>query len=154
LLGQYEREGRDRGARNMLLVTLAQEPQMHLGQLTEAFEVSEEYLRILRRKAEAGGLGAGLSGIALTARPAPAQDGVRTAADREATRSPGPHGGGPASGGRPNRSGCPDRGGANRSYAPRTILRARSAGRWCPGRPSWTIRPGWPTRSTRWPTLR
>jgi hypothetical protein len=59
----------------------------------------------------------GLSGIALTARPAPAQDGVRTAADREATRSPGPHGGGPASGGRPNRSGCPDRGGANRSYA-------------------------------------
>jgi quaternary ammonium compound-resistance protein SugE len=79
LLGQYEREGRDRGARNMLLVTLAQQPQMHLGQLAQAFEVSEEYLRILRRKTEAGGLGAGLSGIALTARPAPAQDGVRTA---------------------------------------------------------------------------
>jgi hypothetical protein len=69
LLGQYEREGHDRGARNMLLVTLAQEPRMHLGQLAEAFEVSEEYLRILRRKAEAGGLGAGLSGIALTAAP-------------------------------------------------------------------------------------
>jgi hypothetical protein len=89
LLGQYEREVRDRGARNMLLVTLAQEPQMHLGQLAEAFEVSEGYLRILRRKAEADGLGAGLSGIALTARLAPAQDGVRTAADREAARSPG-----------------------------------------------------------------
>ena len=53
LLGQYEREGRDRGSRNMLMVTLAQDPQMHLGHLAAAFEVSEEYLRILHRKAEA-----------------------------------------------------------------------------------------------------
>src|SRR5690606_5199429 len=34
------------------------EPRMHLGRLAAAFGVSEEYLRILRRKAEAGGLGA------------------------------------------------------------------------------------------------
>src|SRR5690606_15951360 len=58
LIGQFERDGRDRGARNVLLVTLAQEPRMHLGRLAAAFGVSEEYLRILRRKAEAGGLGA------------------------------------------------------------------------------------------------
>lgn len=31
---------------------------MHLGRLARAFGVSEEYLRILRRKAEADGLGA------------------------------------------------------------------------------------------------
>ncbi len=56
LIGQYEREGRDRGARNVLLVTLARDAKMHLGHMAAAFGVSEEYLRILRRKAESGGL--------------------------------------------------------------------------------------------------
>lgn len=58
LIGQFERDGRDRGPRNVLLVTLAQEPKMHLGRLAKAFGVGEEYLRLLRRKAEKGGLGA------------------------------------------------------------------------------------------------
>ncbi len=58
LIGQFERDGRDRGARNVLLVTLAQDPKMHLGHLAAAFGVGEEYLRILRRKVEAGGLSA------------------------------------------------------------------------------------------------
>jgi hypothetical protein len=58
LIGQFERDGRDRSVRNVLLVTLAQEPKMHLGHLAKAFGVSEEYLRLLRRKAESCGLGA------------------------------------------------------------------------------------------------
>ena len=58
LVGQFERDGRDRGQRNVLLVQLAQDPTMHLGRLAKAFGVSEEYLRLLRRKSEVGGLSA------------------------------------------------------------------------------------------------
>src|SRR4029453_16418044 len=51
-------------------------------------------------------------------RPAGPRAGTTDIGDYETpARAPGPHGGGPASGGRPNRSGCSDRGGANRSYA-------------------------------------
>jgi L-lysine 2,3-aminomutase len=39
-------------------------------------------------------------------------------------------------------------------YASLMDRSAPSGGRWCRARPSWTIRPAWPTRSTRWPTRR
>lgn len=58
LIGQFERDGRDRGPRNVLLVQLAQDPAMHLGRLAKAFGIGEEYLRLLRRKSEAEGLAA------------------------------------------------------------------------------------------------
>src|SRR5882672_10682132 len=58
LIGQFNVGDRDRGVRNVLLVTLAGDPTMHLGHLAEAFGLTDEYLRLLRRKAEAGGLGA------------------------------------------------------------------------------------------------
>lgn len=35
-------ERRERGPRNLILVTLAEEPDMHLGQLADAFDVSTE----------------------------------------------------------------------------------------------------------------
>jgi hypothetical protein len=40
------------------MVTLAREPSMHLGHLAEAFDVSSEYLRLLRRTAENEGMAA------------------------------------------------------------------------------------------------
>ncbi|MGH7327048.1 MAG: putative transposase, partial [Polyangiaceae bacterium] len=58
LIAQYDSDDRDRGPRNVLLVTLAKVPSMHLGHLAAAFELSEEYLRELRRLEEAGGLAA------------------------------------------------------------------------------------------------
>jgi hypothetical protein len=58
LVGTYSAADRERGPRNLLLVTLAGDPSMHLGHLAAAFEVSDEHLRQLRRKAEAEGLGA------------------------------------------------------------------------------------------------
>ncbi len=58
LIGQFHVGDRERGVRNVLLVTLAGDPTMHLGRLAEAFGLTDEYLRLLRRKAEAGGLGA------------------------------------------------------------------------------------------------
>jgi transposase-like protein len=62
LIGQFERDGRDRGPRNVLLVQLAQDPAMHLGRLARAFGIGEEYLRLLRRKSETEGLGAVMLG--------------------------------------------------------------------------------------------
>jgi hypothetical protein len=56
LIGEYDPRDRDRGPRNVLLVTLAKEPTMHLGHLAAAFEISEEYLRLLRRQEENEGL--------------------------------------------------------------------------------------------------
>jgi hypothetical protein len=58
LVGRFSRHDRERGARNVLMVTLAEEPSMHFGHLAAAFGVGGEYLRVLRRKAEAGGLSA------------------------------------------------------------------------------------------------
>jgi hypothetical protein len=58
LIGEYDPSDRDRGPRNVLLVTLAKDPKMHLGHLAAAFGISEEYLRLLRRQEEKEGLAA------------------------------------------------------------------------------------------------
>lgn len=58
LIAQFDSEDRDRGARNVILVTLAKVQTMHLGHLAKAFDLSEEYLRELRRLEEGQGLGA------------------------------------------------------------------------------------------------
>jgi len=64
LIGTFDVEDRDRGPRNILAVTLAKAPGMHLGQLASAFGMSDEYLRILRRKEEDRGIGAVITGRA------------------------------------------------------------------------------------------
>jgi len=56
LLGEYDDGDRERGQRNVLMVTVANSGA-HLGRLAEAFRISDDYLRRLRRKNEAGGLG-------------------------------------------------------------------------------------------------
>lgn len=58
LMGWFNPKDRDRGPRNVLLVTLAKEPTMHYGHLARAFGVGEEYLRRLRRLEERRGLAA------------------------------------------------------------------------------------------------
>lgn len=58
LLGWFDPSDRDRGRRNVLLVTLAKEPSMHMGHLASAFGIGEEYLRRLRRLEATEGLGA------------------------------------------------------------------------------------------------
>ncbi len=58
LIGRFDEADDDRGSRNVLAVTLAKSDQFHLGRLAVAFGVGEEYLRRLRRKEEASGLGA------------------------------------------------------------------------------------------------
>ncbi len=58
LIGYFDEAADDRGPRNVLAVTLATTGQFHLGKLAAAFGVGAEYLRRLRRKAEAAGLGA------------------------------------------------------------------------------------------------
>ena len=58
LIGELDPDGRDRGARNVVLVTLAKEPTMHFGRLARAFGIGEEYLRRLRRLEETEGLSA------------------------------------------------------------------------------------------------
>ena len=58
LIAQFEPDDRDRGPRNVIIVTLAKVPTMHLGHLAKGFGLSEEYLRELRRLEEAQGLGA------------------------------------------------------------------------------------------------
>jgi hypothetical protein len=58
LLGWFDPNDRDRGRRNVLLVTLAKEPTVHMGHLARAFGIGEEYLRRLRRLEETQGLGA------------------------------------------------------------------------------------------------
>ncbi|MDQ3364259.1 MAG: hypothetical protein M3680_02360 [Myxococcota bacterium] len=57
LLGEYDDDDRERGQRNVLMVTIANSG-VHLGRLATAFGIQEEQLRRLRRKAEAGGLAA------------------------------------------------------------------------------------------------
>jgi hypothetical protein len=64
LVGHFDPDDRDRGARNVYAVTLAKEPTVHLGRLATAFGIGEEYLRRLRRLEEAQGLGAVLKSAA------------------------------------------------------------------------------------------
>src|SRR4051812_9016602 len=58
LIGTFDEAADDRGPRNMYVVSLAKSGQLHLGHLATAFGITDEYLRILRRKEEAKGLGA------------------------------------------------------------------------------------------------
>ncbi|MCC6781830.1 MAG: hypothetical protein IT457_03220 [Planctomycetes bacterium] len=64
LIGAYFVDDRDRGPRNVLAVTLGRAPGIHLGHLARAFGISDEYLRLLRRKEEAEGIGAVITGRA------------------------------------------------------------------------------------------
>src|SRR5690606_27757591 len=54
LIGSFEED--DQLERNAILVQLAEDPKCHLGRLTEAFDLSAERLRQLRREYEKGGL--------------------------------------------------------------------------------------------------
>lgn len=54
LVGSYEVD--DKATRNAILVKLGEDPKVHLGRLAEAFELSQEQLRTLRRKYESDGL--------------------------------------------------------------------------------------------------
>jgi hypothetical protein len=56
LIGRYDAE--TIGARNALVVGLAEDPDVHLGQLADAFDISAECLRLLRRQREGHGLAA------------------------------------------------------------------------------------------------
>src|SRR5437773_1650571 len=76
LIGCYEPQ--QTAMRNILLVCLAEDPGMHLGQLAAAFRVSDETLRQVRRLYSAGGL------EALLARPM--QGGQRKVDERIRTR--------------------------------------------------------------------
>src|SRR3954471_1681138 len=58
LIGTFDENADDRGPRNVLVVTLSKSGQLHLGRLASAFGITDEYLRILRRKEQAKGLGA------------------------------------------------------------------------------------------------
>jgi hypothetical protein len=58
LIGAFDLEDEDRGPRNVLAVTLAKSDQFNLGRLASAFGITDEYLRRLRRREEAGGLAA------------------------------------------------------------------------------------------------
>jgi hypothetical protein len=61
LLGEYDPRDPDLGPRNVMLVMLARQPKIHLGQLAAAFKLSNEQLRRLRQAAEADGYGAVLT---------------------------------------------------------------------------------------------
>ena len=56
LIASYEPS--DRGARNVAVVGLAQDPHVHLGKLADAFDIVPETLRLLRLQAETEGLDA------------------------------------------------------------------------------------------------
>lgn len=58
LLGEFGKQDKDRGPRNILVVTLAKSEMLHLGRLSVAFGMTDEYLRRLRQKEQTGGLGA------------------------------------------------------------------------------------------------
>jgi len=61
LIGEYDPHDRDLGPRNVMLVMLAREPKIHLGQLAAAFRLSGEQLRRLRQAAKTDGYGAVLT---------------------------------------------------------------------------------------------
>jgi Transposase protein len=54
LVGSYELS--DKATRNAILIQLSEDPKVHLGLLAEAFELTAEQVRRLRRKCEADGL--------------------------------------------------------------------------------------------------
>jgi hypothetical protein len=56
LIGSYDPRSRDLGPRNVLLVSLAQDPRMHYGQLASAFKLSEAQLLNLRKLAAEKGM--------------------------------------------------------------------------------------------------
>ena len=56
LIGRFTQ--RERGARNVLMVGLSDDPCMHLGHLARAFRVSDESLRLMRLQREEEGLAA------------------------------------------------------------------------------------------------
>ena len=56
LVGRFG-DARDRASRNVVLMALADDAKMHLGQLAEAFDLSSEALRQMRRVYEAEGIG-------------------------------------------------------------------------------------------------
>jgi hypothetical protein len=55
MIGEFDERDRDRGRRNLAAVTLAKSGVLHLGRLAQAFGMTDEYLRQLRRKEEADG---------------------------------------------------------------------------------------------------
>ena len=62
LIGKFST--RDRGARNVVLLGLAEDPRVHLGRLAKAFRVAVESLRLMRRQRDEerpGGGGGALS---------------------------------------------------------------------------------------------
>jgi hypothetical protein len=58
LIGVFDTDDDHRGPRNVLAVTLAKSEQFHLGRLANAFGMTDENLRRLRRREETSGLGA------------------------------------------------------------------------------------------------
>jgi hypothetical protein len=74
LIGHYD--AGERGARNAILVGLARDARMHLGQLAKAFELSSDGLREIRRVFEAKGL-AGILVRNPGGRPTKLDDGLR-----------------------------------------------------------------------------
>lgn len=58
LIGVFDTDDDHRGRRNVLAVTLAKSDQFHLGRLANAFGMTDEHLRRLRRSEETAGLGA------------------------------------------------------------------------------------------------
>lgn len=79
LLGEFDPRDPDLGPRNVLLVMLAGEPKMHLGQLAAAFGLSDEHLRRLRQAAKTKGYG----GVLTRARGYAERDGINPAKLRE-----------------------------------------------------------------------
>jgi hypothetical protein len=75
LIGAYE-DG-DQFERNAILVQLSEDPECHLGRLADAFELSSERLRQLRREYEKGGLAALSPGESGGQRRLSARDVVR-----------------------------------------------------------------------------
>jgi hypothetical protein len=58
LIGVFDPADDNRGPRNVLAVTLAKSDEFHLGRLAAAFGMTDEYLRLLRRREETDGLAA------------------------------------------------------------------------------------------------
>lgn len=58
LIGVFDTDDDHRRPRNVLAVTLAKSDQLHLGRLANAFGMTDENLRRLRRREETSGLGA------------------------------------------------------------------------------------------------
>lgn len=93
LVGSFDAS--EPGPRNLLLVELASNADMHLERLAEAFGISSETLRLLRRAYEQEGIGA-IWGPALGRQPSQAHAGaagaaradVRAATEREGNPCP------------------------------------------------------------------